>query len=226
MQKAWWLAPLYWLLAAAPLAAAFWVFRQLPTVIYITPATPVPSGRAYVFVLPAVNFALAAGLYPLSQKLGKALEQKALEAGCATDITEVLPAIRVFLMAWLAGICGAVIYGYYNLDTGRITAELLGRVAAGIPGFGTALFALRLPRATKNNTLALRWAYTVQSPQVWFKVHKLATPVLYCTGAIMVATAFLASGLWAAVTAGFALFSALFLLYFYAKHLYENEFRH
>ena len=225
MRKHWWLAPLYWLLAVAPLAAAFWVFRNLPDVIYVTPTVRLPTGRAGVWVLPAVNVVISVLLYVLTEKMGRAVEAKAAEAERKTDILQVLPVIRVFFAALLTGMCFAVVYGHYVLDAGRLTAALLGRVLAFVPGVGMALVGMRLSHATAENILALRWTYTERSQQIWLKTHKLGAGVLYASGAIMVGTAFLLSGLWAAITAGFALFSSLFGLYLYAKHLYENEFR-
>jgi len=225
MPRHWWLTPLYWLLAAAPLAAAFWVFLNLPTAIYITPTVRLPLNRAGVWALPLLNICCAVFLYWQSGKIARQIEVRARSEERQTDILQVLPGIRVFFMALLSGMSGVVVYGYYHLDTGGITADLSGRVTALLLGAGVTIFALKLPHATKNNTLALRWTYTERSPQVWLKTHKLGTPILYLTGAIMVGTAFLMSGLWAAITAVFALFSALFGLYLYAKHLYESEFR-
>jgi len=213
------------MIAAAPLGAASWVFTNLPTVIQVAPDIFVPSGRAGVWGLPLLNALFAVILYLLTGKMASAAEAKAKEADQETDLREVLPGIRVFVMAFLSGICLAVVYGYYVVDVSGITVGLIGRVFALVPGVGTAVFAMRLPRVTQKNILALRWVYTERSPQVWLAVHKLGAPVLYITGACMVGTGFLLDGPWAAVTAGFALFSALFGLYLYARRLYEDEFR-
>ena len=221
-----WLLPLYWALAALPLAAAFWAYLRLPAMIYVTPTLPIPSGRAGVWPLPALNAALGMVLYVLSGRMCKTAQTKALEQDRPTDIGEILPGIRLYVMTFLSALALAVVYGHYTLEGTWGIAPLLGQVAAFMTGIGTALFALQLPRATKNNILALHWRYTEQSPQVWLKVHKLATPILYLTGALMLLTAVLLDGLWAALTAAFALFSALFALYLYAKRLYEDEFRH
>jgi|GEM_PF-1968410 len=221
----WWLAPLYWILAVLPLGTAFWVFLQLPAMIQIAPGLSIPSGRGGVFWLPAANVALSVALYLLTDRLAKSMTKKALEEERQTDIAQVLPGIRVFFMAWLSVVALAVVYGFYTMDTGRATGALLGRVIAFVPGVGVALLALRFPRTTKNSTLALRWVYTEQSPTVWLAVHKLATRTLYLTGVIMVASAFFASGLWAVITAGIALGSAMFGLYLYARWLYEDGFR-
>ena len=217
--------PLYWLLAALPLGAAFWVFLHLPAMISIAPGIMIPSGRVGVFLLPAINGVLSVVFYLLTGRLAMSIEKQALDEERQTDIAQVLPAIRVFFMAWLSAMALAVVYGFHIMDTGRMTSALLGRVIAFVPGVGAALLALRLPHATKNSTLALRWNATEQSPQVWLRVHRLAARILYLTGIIMVASAFLASGLWAAVTAGVALGSAVFGLYLYARWLYEDEFR-
>jgi len=209
------------------LGAAFWVFSTLPEVIYVSHTVAVPSGRAGVWVLPGVNVLLAIVLYFLMGRMAEKAHAKAVDQGRPTDIVQVLPRIRVFLMAWLTGICGAVVYGYYVMDMGGITAALIGRVTAFVPGVGVLLFAMGLKRATKHSTLALRWGYTVKSPQVFQKVHKLGTPVLYVTGTYMIVMSFpVRGGLGAVLTAGLALGSALFVLYLYAKHLYDDEFRH
>lgn len=221
----WWLMPLYWILAVLPLGAAFWVFLHLPAVIPVATGVLVPTGREGVFWLPAVNTALAVPLYLLTGRLEKFVTKQALEAGRQTDIAQVLPGIRVFFMAWLSVIGLVVVYGFYNMDTGQMTGALLGRAMAFVPGVGAALLALRLPHATKNSTLALHWVYTAQCPAVWLTVHRLAARILYLTGAVMVATAFLVSGLWAVVAAGVALASAVFGLYLYARWLYEDGFR-
>ena len=225
MNRHWWLAPLYWIIAAAPLAAAFWVFQNLPAVIYLTPTMPVPTGRAGVWGLPIVNVLFAVALPPLTGKMARMAEAKGMEADLTADLHRVLPGIRIWLMAFLSGVCLAAVYGHYVLETSGITLRLVGRVSAFVPGVGVAVFALGLPHRKQKHILALRWTYTERSPQVWLKTHKLGALILYATGAIMVGTAFLADGLWATVTAGFALFSALFGLYLYAKHLYEDEFR-
>ncbi|MCL2843196.1 MAG: SdpI family protein [Oscillospiraceae bacterium] len=193
--------------------------------IQIAPGLSIPSGRGGVFWLPAANVALSVALYLLTDRLAKSMTKKALEEERQTDIAQVLPGIRVFFMAWLSVVALAVVYGFYTMDTGRATGALLGRVIAFVPGVGVALLALRFPRTTKNSTLALRWVYTEQSPTVWLAVHKLATRTLYLTGVIMVASAFFASGLWAVITAGIALGSAMFGLYLYARWLYEDGFR-
>ena len=224
MSRHWWLTPLYWIIAVAPLAAAFWVFLRLPAAIHVTPTTLVPTGRAGVWGLPIANVLFAAALPWLTGKMAPMAEAKGMEADLAADMGRVLPWVRVWLMALLSGICLAAVYGHYVLDTG-VTLALIGRVAAFVPGAGTAVFALGLPHRKQTDILALRWVYTKRSPQVWLRVHKLGAPVLYATGAVMVGTALLADGLWAAATAGFALFSALLGLYLYAKHLYEDEFR-
>ena len=221
----WWLTPLYWILVALPLGAAFWVFLRLPAMISIAPGITIPSGRGGVFLLPAVNGVLSVVLYLLTGRLAKSIAKKALEEERQTDIAQVLPAIRVFFMVWLSAMAGAVVYGFHIMDTGRMTSALLGRVIAFVPGGGAALLALRLPHATKNSTLALRWNSTEQSPQVWLRIHRLAARTLYLTGVVMVASAFLTSGIWAAVAAGVALGSAMFGLYLYARWLYEDEFR-
>ena len=227
MRRHWWLDPLYWLFAAAPLAAAFWVFHTLPEMIDLSPTVAVPSGRAGVWVLPGVNALLAIVFYLLTGRMTEQAYTKAIEQERPTDIPQTLPRIRVFLMAWLSGVCGAVVYGYYVMDMGSITAALTGRVTAFVPGVGVVLFAAGLPRATKHSTLALRWRYSVRSPQVFQTVHKLGTPILYITGAFMVVVAFWGrGGLGAVLPAGLALGSALFVLYLYAKHLYDDEFRH
>ena len=103
--------------------------------------------------------------------------------------------------------------------------ELLGRIVAFVFGIGTAIFATRLPRATKDKKLALRWKYTKRSPQVWLRIHELGMRVLYGAGALMAGAAFLWSGILALATAALILLLALSGLYFYAKFLYEDEFR-
>ncbi|MCL2589236.1 MAG: SdpI family protein, partial [Oscillospiraceae bacterium] len=221
----WFLLPFYCLLAALPLVAAFWVYQGLSPWFEVTPGVFVPSGRGGVWLLPAVNVCLAAALYILTHKMGKAAAEKAKREGFETDILQLLPGIRLFLMAFLSATCLSAVYGYYALDAGQLTGELIGRVSAFIPGIGVSLFALRLPRATKKNVLALRFSYTLRSTQVWPKVHKLGAWTLYIAGAIMVGTAFLLSGLQAVMAAAFALGAVLFALYLYAKHLYEDEFR-
>jgi len=211
-------------LAALPLWAAFWVYIELPGWIEAVPGVFVPSGREGIWALPILNVILAGALYPLLRKMGQISHDRAKAMERETDVLQVLPLIRLFLMIWLTAICLVVVYGYHVLDMGRVTAEWIGRVSAFVPGVGVTLFAMGLPRAKQHSVLTLRFVYTERSFQVWLQVHKLGTIVLYLTGAIMVGAAFLLSGLWAVITAGLALGSGLFALYLYAKWLYENEF--
>ena len=208
-----------------PLAAAFFVYQSLPDTIQITPAISVSSGRAGVWILPGVNALFAGVIHGMMGKLSKALEKKTeFHTAPPLDTLRVLPAIRVFVMSFLSAICLSVVYGYYVMDTGEATADLMGRVVALVPGVGTALFAMQLPKATKGCLLALRWYYTERSQQVWLKTHKLGTVLLYATGGIMVFLAFFARGLQAAIPAMLALGLAVITLYIYAKRLYEDEF--
>ena len=225
MREKWWIFPLYGLLAALPLGAAFRVYLHLSPWIAITPGIYVPSGRNGIWVLPIVNLLFAIALYHLTAKLGKVRADRAKAAGRETDILQVLPGTRVCLLAFLSGICLAVVYGYHILDTGQMTMALIGRIVAFVSGAYTALFALRLPRATRKNMLALRFRFTEKSDQVWLRVHKLGARLLYVTGAVMMGTAFLLSGLQAAFSAIVALCSALLTLCLYARKLYEDEFR-
>jgi len=225
MHKHWWLTPLYWLLAAAPLAAAFWVLLNLPPTIYITPTMALAIDRSGMWVLPILNTLFAAILYPLTERMAKSAETKALEAGRATDIATVAPWIRVFLVALLSGICLAVLYGYSILAPASLTTSLIGRVVALVSGLATAVVATQLADATEKNTFALRWTYTERSQNVWLRTHKLGATVLHITGAIMLGTGFFMGGLEAVLATAFALIAALLGLYLYAKRLYEDEFR-
>jgi len=225
MRERWWILPLTCILAALPFGAAFWVYGDLSPWIEVTPGVFVSSGRDGIWVLPTVNAALTAVLYPVTNRGGKRLEKAGKAAERETDIMEVLPWIRAFLAAWLTAVCLAVIYGYHIQDAGSVTGDLIGRVSAFALGAGTALFALGLPHATKRNVLALRFVYTERSLQVWLRVHTVGARVLYVTGTVMIVLAVLLRGFWAAGAAGLALFSALVLLYLFAKGLYEDEFR-
>jgi len=223
MRERWWILPLYCLLAALPLGAAFWVYRQIPAWIESIPGVYVPTGRAYIWILPLVHGALAVGLYVLTRKMSKGVLARLEEAGQETDLPRVLPWIRLFLLLWLTAICLGVIYGHYVLDI-NTALSLIGRASAVIPGVGVSAWALRLHEATRKNVLALRFVYTEKSSQIWLSVHKLGARVLYITGVIMVGTGFLLQGVRAVGIAFLALLLALFLLYLYAKHLYEREF--
>jgi len=223
MRERWWILPLYCLFAVLPLGAAFWVYGQIPSWVESMPGVYVSTGRGYIWILPLLHVALAGGLYVLTGKMSKGVLEGMKEAGQETDLPRVLPWMRLFLLLWLTAICMAVIYGHYVLDLG-IALSLIGRVSAVIPGVGTSVWALGLHDATRKNVLALRFVYTMQSQQIWLSVHKLGARVLYVTGAIMVGTGFLLEGLRALGIAVLALFSALFILYLYAKHLYETEF--
>ena len=201
------------------------MYQSLPDTIQIAPTISIPSGRAGVWLLPGVNALFAGVIHGMMGKLTKALEQKTEFHGASPlDTLRVLPAIRVFLMSFLSAICLAAVYGHYVMDTGEATTDLMGRAVALIPGIGTALFAMQLPKATKGSFLALRWYYTERSQQVWLKTHKLGTVLLYATGGSMVCLAFFARGLQAAIPAILALSLAVITLYVYAKRLYEDEF--
>jgi len=223
MRERWWILPLYCLFAVLPLGAAFWVYGRIPAFIESMPGIYVPTGRVYVWILPLVHVILAIGLYVLTRNMGKSVLAKMEALSQETDLLRVLPWIRLFLLLWLTAISLAVVYGHYVLDLG-IALSLIGRVSAVIPGVGVSVWGLGLSHASRKNVLALRFVYTMQSPQVWLSVHKLGARVLYITGAIMVGTGFLLHGLRAAGIACLALLSAVFLLYLYAKHLYEREF--
>jgi len=224
MQQGWWLKPLYCLLAVLPLGAAFAVYGRIPAWVESMPGVYVSTGRGYIWVLPLIHVVLAAGLSVLTRQMSKGILARMEERGQETDLLQVVPWIRLFLLLWLTAICLAVVYGRYVLDAGQLTLSLIGRVSAVIPGVGVSAWGLQLSDASLKNLLALRFRYMMQSPQVWLSVHKLAARVLYITGAIMVGTGFLLEGIRAVALALLALVSALFALYLYAKHLYENEF--
>ena len=224
MRVRWWNLPLYCILAVLPLGAAFWAYGMIPNWVEVMPGVYVPTERHFIWVLPMLHVLLAIGLYVLTQKMSKKVLAHMEEAGRKTDLADVLPWLRLFLLVWLTAICLAVVYGHYVLDTGQMTLALIGRASAVIPGAGVSVWALRLPMATRETVLALRFVYTEKSPQVWLRIHKLAVPVLYVTGALMILAGILFSGLQAVGIALLALFSALLVLYLYAKYLYENEF--
>ena len=222
--KWWFLSPLYWILAALPLMAAFWVFLEMPTIVEITPGYTATTGRATVLLLPMVNAAVAALLHIAAGRVTQQIEEQFRTQGRKSDAAAVIPGLKVFMMAYLSAICLAVVYGHYVLDAGHLTGALIGRISALIPGFGMALFAMRLSHATKDSLLALRWHYTEKSNQVWHKTHKLGAGVLYAVGMIMVLTAFLTDGIVAVTAAVLAVSVPYFGLYLYAKRLYEDEF--
>ena len=225
MRSRWWfLAPLFWILALVPLMAAFWVFLEMPTTIQITPEEAMPAGRAGVWPLPVVNLLFAFVIHFGAGRVERHLDGHFRALGRKSDASVVIPAAKVFMMAHLSAICLCAVYGYYHMDTGRLALGLMGRVSALIPGIGVALFAMRLPHATKDSLLALRWTYTEKSSQVWLKTHKLGAGVLYAAGALMVLTAFVSGGVTAVVTAALVLALSFFALYLYAKRLYEDEF--
>ncbi|MCL2569307.1 MAG: SdpI family protein [Oscillospiraceae bacterium] len=225
MHKHWWLTPLYCFLAVAPLAAAFWTFLNLPPTVYITPTMALAIDRVGMWILPVLNALFAVILHPLTDRMAKSAEAKALDRGRATDIAAVAPWIRVFLLALLSGICLTVVYGHATLAQAPLTTALIGRVIALVSGLGTAVVATQLADASEKNTFALRWSYTERSQNVWLRTHKLGATVLHITGAIMTGTGFLLGGLEAVIAVVFALAFALFGLYLYAKRLYEDEFR-
>ena len=225
MHNRWWfLAPLFWILAVLPLMAAFWVYLEMPEFIQVTPEHTMPTGRAGVWPLPVVNLLFAVALRIAAGRMERHVEDHFRAQGKTSDASVVIPGVKVFMMAYLSAICLSVVYGHYRMDTGGLTLALMGRVSALIPGLGLALFAMQLPHAGKDSLLALRWAYTEKSTQVWLKTHKLGSRALYAAGAVMVLAAFLSSGLTAVVTAVLTLAVSFFSLYLYAKRLYEDEF--
>lgn len=224
MHKQWWVLPLYCLLAVLPLGAAFWVSGRIPAWVEIMPGVYAPTDRHFVWILPILHVLLAIGLYIFTREGSKRVLAQLEEAGRKTDLAHVLPWLRLFLLIWLTAICLAALYGHYVLDMGGIAVPLIGRISAVVPGAGVAVWALRLPHATRENVLALRFAYTEKSPQIWLQIHKSGARVLYVTGVLMVLAGFLFQGLQAAGAAFATLLLALIALYLYAKHLYENEF--
>ena len=224
-ERRWFLVPLYWLLAALPLGAAFWVFGRVPAVVDIAPGLALPSGRAGVFVLPIVNVACSVLIYVVTERMVKLSADRPIPEARPTDIAQVVPVIRVFLIAWLSAMVLVVVYGYFIMDTGRMTEALFGRVTAFAAGIGTALAALSLKDATKQSTIALRWKYTMRSAIVWRRIHALAARMLYVAGALMLGTAFLLAGVWAVLAAGVTLLLVMLGLYLYAGRLYEDAFR-
>ena len=224
MRNSWWfLAPLFWILAVLPLMAAFWVYLELPETIQVTPEHTMPTGRVGVWPLPIVNLLFAVALHIAAGRIERHLEHHFRTLGRTSDAPVVIPGVKLFMMAHLSAICLSVVYAHYVMDTGRLALSLMGRVSAFVPGIGVALFAMRLPHASKDSLLALRFPYTEKSSQVWLKTHKLGSRVLYAAGAVMVITAFVSDGITAVVTAALALSVSLFVLYLYAKRLYDDE---
>ena len=97
--KWWFLAPLYWLLAALPLMAALWVYLQIPGVVQITPDYSVETGRGGIFALPALNACLAVLLHVGAGRIGRNLELRFRELEKQSDAPQVIPALKLFTMA-------------------------------------------------------------------------------------------------------------------------------
>jgi len=194
---------------------------MIPTFAEVMPGVYESTGRNLIWVLPILHVFLATGLYILTQDMSKRVVVRMEEAGRRTDIAQVLPWVRLFVLLWLTALCLAVIYGYYMQETAM---PLIGRVSAVIPGFGVSAWALHIPHATHENVLALRFLYTERSQQVWLRIHKIGARVLYGAGALMMGAGFLLQDLQATLLASLALISALLVLYLYAKHLYESQF--
>lgn len=220
----WFLSPLYWILAALPLMAAFWVFQQMPETIQVTPELSVPTNRAGVWPVPILNACFAVALHLVAGRMEGKLEDRFRALGRTSDAATALPILKIFMILQASAACLALVYGYYVMDA-SLGQALMGRIAAFLFGLGLALYAIRLPHVTMDNLLALRFPYTEKSTQVWLKTHKLGSKVLYAAGAIMVTTAFLSSGVFALTAVFFILFLSLLALYLYAKRLYEDEFR-
>lgn len=216
-------AVLYWLFAALPLLAAFLVFRALPLYVPLMPDVYAPSGRAGVWLLPLVNLLFAVLLHSGLERECRKWSARTEHIGGRSDAERTFPAIGLFGMVFLSALTLCVVYSFFIFDDGTRVFALIGRVAAFLSGIGTALFALKMPRATKHSVLALRFSYTMKNSQVWLKTHKMGTPLLYGTGAVMMLSGVAQEGFAALITAGFALLIGLIGLYLYAKRLYDDE---
>jgi len=209
------------MLAVLPLGAAFRIYGMIPAFAEVMPGVYESTGRNFVWVLPILHVFLATGLYLLTRDMSKRIVARIEGTGRKTDLAQVLPWLRLFVLLWLTAICLAVIYGYYVQESAM---PLIGRISAVIPGLGVSVWALHISHATHENVLALRFIYTERSLQVWLRVHQVGARVLYGAGAVMMGAGILLQGLQAVFLAFFALICALLMLYLYARHLYESEF--
>ena len=223
--KGFWAGPLYWALVALPMMLATGVFFTLPAWLMPVPGLVVSSGRAFVFLLPGLHVFICVLFYWRTGEMAKKFHKNQLEAGRHTDILAVLPGIRLFFVLLSSAMALASVYGIYRLDSIWFSLDFMGRAVAFVLGLGLAIWGLKLKDAGRDNFLALGFSYTQKSQNVWIKTHHLAQKVFYCTGGVLLLTAFLVPGVQGALATGVALCALGFCVYFYAKILYEQEFR-
>ena len=208
MVRLWWLNPLYWIISFAPLAAAFWVFLNLPDFVEVTPNFLIPTNRIGVWVMPSLNALVAVAVSRRRKN------------------TQAAPlAARVFLMSILSAFCLVLVWAHYTGAPVRAVIALFGRVFAIITGGGVSLLALQIRHAPADSAFAKILPYTEKSQPVWMKTQVFAARTLYLAGIVAMSAGFFTTGLSAAILALFAIDGVCIAIWLYAKRLYEDTFR-
>lgn len=209
----------YWIFAFFPFALALFLLFHNP--FFETPAYYLQQfAQNEVFILPVFHTLFAVFFFPYSNKMAKSLTEKYALQQKKTDLLDILPGLRLYLIFSLCAFSLSTLYRYHNFQS----QSLNSRVFAILLALGFFLFSFGLSSAAKSNVLALHFSYTHKCQKVWGKTHKLAAPIFYFVGALLCLSAFLLDG-WLLIFYSLSIFiSVLLLLFFYARHLYRKGF--
>lgn len=217
---------IYFILAILPLIAAVVTYGFVPETITVTDEITIATGRARIFILPIANLIVGGVLFFLFTKLEQARQKQDEETAQPPDMSNVFNGMKIYIILFFDVFCFCSIYGFYALDWGgTATAALMCRGAAAMLGVGGILIARMLPGGTKQSLIALRWAYTVKSDNVWYLTHKLGTKLFYFVGAFSILCAFIYSSYQAIIICALCYALVLLALYYYSRKLYFDEFR-
>lgn len=217
---------LYAVLAALPFAVALVVYGLIPEVVSIATGINVGTGRARIFILPAINLVFGCLIHFLFTRMDLIMRKKMAERGTPPDTSDFFNKFKIYLISFFDVMCFCSIYGFYALDWGgTATAALMCRGAAVMLGVGGLLVARRLPVCTKRSILSLRWSYTEKSDSVWYATHKIGGRLFYIAAIFSIACALLISSVHSVFLSALAYGVILFALYQYSKKLYFDEFR-
>lgn len=215
---------LYWVLALTPLLMTFWVFFLIPTVFEIAPNLSFATRREAIWILPVFTFLFAITFYFLSRKTALHLEEKANSQGKTTDISQVLPAVRLYIMVSLSSLSLSSLHSFYVETQGIMGSSLTNHIFIVILAIGLLLLGKSFQDASPTHFLALHFSYTQNCQKVWGKTHALATKLFPLTGFVLLFSLVFLEAFLLIAFGLFCLTALLLFLYLYAKHLYESDF--
>jgi len=174
---------LMWVFALAPLALTAALYNRLPEMI---PMHWSVSG--YVRHDPRVNIWWLAGISPILAVVAMVLPKIDPRKANYEKFREYHDGFWLFIMLFMLGIVGIVLSE--SLNPGMLRIEFVVTLAVG---FMFAVVGNIMPKLKNNFFMGIRTPWTLSSPEVWHKTHRLGGAIWFFGGLAIIASSFFLS---------------------------------